>query len=126
MAQLELITRFGSGSTAPLDTDLAAAVHEVFVEEHPSLSESDYREHPNAWLSYGQPAEDKWTVYTVQVSRDGRVLFYKLADQDDADPEFEKSMVVGEVQALALFRLLAAGNVTALLAQSWQEGRSDA
>lgn len=123
MAQLELITRFGSGNTAPLDADLAAAVHEVFVEEHPSLSEADYREHPNAWLSYGQPAEDKWTVHTVQVSRDGHALFYKLADQDDSDPEFEKSMIVGEEQALALFRLLAAGNVTALLAQSWHEGR---
>ena len=123
MAQLELITRFGSGNTAPLDADLAAAVHEVFVGDHPSMSEADYREHPHAWLNYGQPAEDKWTVPTVPVSRYGRASFYKLADQDDAEPEFERSMIVGEGQALALFRLLASGNVTALLSHSWHESR---
>jgi hypothetical protein len=127
MADLELITRFGAGNTSPMEADLAAALHEVFVEVHPELHEADYIEHPNAWLSYGFPTDAKWTVYKLELSRDRKAVLSKMADQDDAEPEFVKHMVeLSEDQALHLWRTLARRDLPSLLAEPWLTIEGDA
>lgn len=127
MAQLELITRFRTGCTQPTESELTSAIREIFVEDNPALNESDYREHPNAWLSYGHQSGERWCVYTLEVHRDRSALLYKLADQDDSVPEFELTMAgLDEAHALRLWRLLADMNVASLLAEPWQPKASDA
>ena len=49
MSSVTLTTRYGRGNAQPSDLDLEGALREVYVEDHPSLTEADYEEHPNAW-----------------------------------------------------------------------------
>ena len=124
MADFELITRFSAGKTMPGDRDLVAAAHEVFVEDHPSLAEGDYAEHPNAWLSYGLANGDKWTTHTVYLSRDRTATYERFADQDDSEPEFTGSISeLTEARAIRLWRLLAAKNLPELRAVTWRTNR---
>ena len=120
MATVQLTSRFGAGTTDPSSGDLKQALRELYVEDHPSLVEGDYEEHPNAWLEYGYENGDKWTVYTVDVYRGGTVIFSRFDDQDDLDPEFEKRMTgVSQERALELWKALASGDIDSLLAKSW-------
>jgi len=112
MAEVELITRFGGGTTGPSLDDLKEALRELYIENHPSLVEADYEEHPNAWLNYGYENGNKWTVYTLDIYRDGMVIFSKRDDQDDLAPAFEKRMTrVSQEGALELWKALASGNI---------------
>lgn len=60
MAAVTLIARFGNSFTDPSSDDLRQALRELYVEDHPSLVEGDYEEHPNTWLEYGYENGDKW------------------------------------------------------------------
>jgi hypothetical protein len=118
---VDLNTRFGGGDRNPSETQLKEAIREVFHEDHPDLIEGDYLEHPNAWLSYGSQSGDKWTVYTLDLYRNGSMMFSKLADQDDLEPEFERTKAhLTEDEALRLWRLLASGDLNALLKEDWR------
>ena len=120
MAEVDLITRFGGGTTDPSLDDLKAALRELYIEDHPSLVEGDYEEHPNAWLHYGYENGNKWTVYTLDIYRGGMVIFSKRYDQDDLAPEFEKRMTgVSQESALGLWKALASGNIDTLMAEPW-------
>jgi hypothetical protein len=117
---VDLITRFGGGGRNPSDTDLIAAIREVFHEDHPILVEGDYAEHPNSWLTYGFQDDDKWTVYVLDLYRKGQLVFSCYHDQDDVDPAFERTMAcVTEHEALRLWRLLAAGKIELLTREPW-------
>ena len=117
---VDLNTRFGGGGRNPSDSELRAAIREVFHEDHPSLVEGHYAEHPNAWLTYGFQADDKWTVYVLDLYRNGQLVFSCFLDQDDLDPEFERTMdCVTEQEALRLWRLLAAGKIELLTREAW-------
>ena len=48
------------------------------------MSESDYAEHPNAWLTRGS---DDGPMFVIDAYRTGDVILSKYADQDDAEPE---------------------------------------
>lgn len=120
MAAVTLTGRFGGGTTDPSLEDLKEALREVYVEDHTSLVEADYEEHPNAWLEYGYENGDKWTVYTLDVCRSGTVIFSKFDDQDDLDPEFEKRMTgVSQERALELWRTLASSDIDSLMTEPW-------
>jgi hypothetical protein len=120
MSSVTLTTRYGHSHKQPLDADLEAALKDVYVENHPSLTEADYEEHPNAWLIYGEQNGEKWTIHTLDVYRGGTVIYSKMDDQDDDDPEFEKEMNgVSLEHALGLWRLLAQGKTTVLVAEHW-------
>lgn len=120
MSNVTLTTRYGHGNEQPSDADLEATLREVYFENHPSLTEGDYEEHPNAWLVYGEQNGEKWTVYTLDVYRGGMIIYSKMDDQDDDDPEFEKEMKgVSLERALGMWRLLAQGKTTVLLAEQW-------
>jgi hypothetical protein len=120
MATFELIRRFGSGSTMPSELDLVAAAHEVLAEDNPACTESDYREHPSAWLTYGYQDGEKWVVHMLELDRTGTMRYLKMADQDDAEPEFEKVLLrVAEDCAVRLWRLLLAKNLQEVMSQPW-------
>jgi hypothetical protein len=116
---VDLNTRFGGGGRNPSDNDMEAAIREVFHEDHPSLVEGHYAEHPNSWLSFGIQAGEKWTVYLLDLYRGGCLAFSKFEDQDDAEPVFERSKHVTEQEALRLWRLLASGDIESLMREDW-------
>ena len=118
---VDLNTRYGGGGRNPSEKDMAEAIREVFHEDHPSLVEGDYAEHPSSWLSLGFQAGDKWTVHVLDLYRSGRLIFSKFDDQDDAEPAFERTMTgVAEPEALRLWSLLASGNIEALVREDWE------
>lgn len=120
MAEVYLIRRFGGGTTNPSLDDLKEALRELYIENHPSLVEGDYEEHPNAWLNYGYENGNKWTVYTLDIYRGGTVIFSKRDDQDDLAPGFERRMIgVSQEGALELWKALASGNIDTLMAEPW-------
>ncbi len=119
-SSVRLTTRYGHGCETPSELQLRDALAELFHETHADLTEADYAEHPSTWLDFGQKACDAWTVFTLRIyrsgTRSGTVVFTKMADQDDDDPEFEhKLQFVTEGQALALWRYLAQGKTDVVL-----------
>ncbi|MEA2707515.1 MAG: hypothetical protein QOF78_116 [Phycisphaerales bacterium] len=124
MPTVTLIARFGDGTDDPSPADMERAIHEVFVETNPACSEADYAEHPNAWLNYGEPAGEGWSVTTLDLYRTGEMRFTRYADQDDAEPEFELTKQVGREEAVRLWLLLHAGNIAALRGESWCSARA--
>ena len=120
MPSLILTSRFGHGTSSPSEHDLIQALKELYVENHPSLVEADYEEHPNTWLTYGYENGEKWTVYTLDIYRDGTLAFSKMDDQDDDDPEFVKTMNnVKQERAFQLWKMLSNGNVDMLMKEEW-------
>jgi len=104
----------------PTDEDLSKAIVELFHEDQPGMSDSDYSEHPSAWLTYGHENGDKWTIYTMDIYRSGYVLFSKHEDQDDDDPAFEKKMEkVSEKTAIGLFNLLKNKKIEEIVELEW-------
>jgi hypothetical protein len=73
------------------------------------MTESDYAEHPNAWLRYGF---DEGPVLVIDVYRKGTVIFSKYADQDDVEPLTEYTMQNVERESLlSLWKWLANGEI---------------
>jgi len=108
----------------PSELDLVAAAHEVLVEDNPACTESDYKEHPSARLSYGYPDGEKWVVHMLELDRTGTMRYFKMADQDDAEPEFERILPrVAEDSAVRLWRLLLAKNLEEVMSQPWSVQR---
>src|SRR4051794_21232991 len=120
MPTVTLIARFGNGTDEPSPADLEGAIREVFEETNPACSEADYAEHPNAWLNYGEPAGEGWSVTTLDLYRSGEMRFTRYADQDDAEPEFELTKQVGLGEALRLWLLLRAGKLAELRGEPWR------
>jgi hypothetical protein len=115
-----LTTRFGSGGQNPSPTDLESALRELYEEVNPDCTESDYREHPNAWLDFGFQNGEKWSVCTLDVYRSGTILFTRWDDQDDDDPEFEKKIEsVPFDKACALWNMLARGDIDGINNEDW-------
>jgi hypothetical protein len=120
LAEVDLITRFGGGTADSSLDDLKEALRELYIENHPSLVEEDYKEHPNTWLNYGYENGNKWIVYTLDIYRGGMVIFSKRDDQDNLAPEFEKRMTgVSQESALELWKALASGNIDTLMVEPW-------
>lgn len=112
----QLNTRFGAGGQNPSKEEMVAAIREIFIEDNPNCTESDYAEHPETFLSYGHdnPGEDEyiWTEYTVSIYRDKTGKFTKYRDQDDDEPEFEYSITgLSQDTAIGLWSMLADGKV---------------
>lgn len=115
-----LYTRFGGGGSNPSEREMRDAIREIFHEDHPSLVEGDYAEHPSSWLTFEVQNGDKWTVHTLDLYRNGSLIFSKYDDQDDATPQFERTKTnVSEQEALRLWLLLASGNFVALEGEHW-------
>ncbi len=75
---VDLTTRFGGGGRNPSDADMTEAIREVFHENHPSLVEGDYAEHPNSWLSFGAQVGDKWTIHSLDLYRWRAIGFFQV------------------------------------------------
>lgn len=110
--------RYGGDIRAPTSDQLRSALAEVYNENHPSMTEWDYAEHPNAWLRYGF---DDGPMYVLNVYRSGAVYFAQWADSDyenELAPEAEK-INVSEREAHRLWELLAAGEIGEVKGWGW-------
>jgi hypothetical protein len=115
---LILTRRYGGDVRQPTVGELRSALAEIYHENHAGLTESDYAEHPNAWLRFGF---DDGPMYVLDVYRGGRVHFSQWADPDYGD-ELEPEAIrsdVGEVEALLLWELLAAGEIDQIKGRGW-------
>jgi hypothetical protein len=113
-----LTTRYGADIREPTSDHLRSALAEVFHEDHPTMTEDDYAEHPNAWLRYGF---DDGPMYVLNVYRSRTVYFSQWADSDyenELEREAEK-INIAEREALSLCELLSAGKIDDVKAWGW-------
>ncbi|HCJ56250.1 MAG TPA: hypothetical protein DHV55_01820 [Clostridiaceae bacterium] len=116
LSSIILNTRFGDSKEKPTEEELLNAINEIYDENRHDLTEADYKEHPNAWLNYGYEDKDMWTVFTLDVYRNGTILFTKYKDQDDDEPEFEYTITnTNKDKAIELWKLLCNGNIDNVL-----------
>ncbi len=114
-----LVRRYGGDIRDPSPEQLALAIHEIYVEDLPGMTEADYEEHGAATLRHGF---DEGPVYDLCVSRGGTITLEEWADQDyetPLHPERQMRSVPPEM-ALNLWRLLAEGSLETVHAQSWE------
>lgn len=113
-----LTSRYGGDKSRPSADELAEALVEIYHEDHASMTEKDYAEHPNAWLRYGL---DGGPMYVLDVYREGRVHFSQWADQDyEAELAPETALIgVNEEEALHLWKLLANGEIDQIKQRAW-------
>jgi hypothetical protein len=115
---LILNTRYGNEIFNPTEGDITAALKEVYFENHPSLTEHDYAEHPNAFLRLGY---DDGPMYALDVYRKGAVLFGQWADADyerEIEPEKWLEGVTFE-KALSFWLMLAQNRPDSVAAEPW-------
>jgi hypothetical protein len=103
-----LTMRYGEDIRTPSESDLRRAVDELFNETIAGMLESDYAEHPNAWLRYG---DEEGPVFVADASRNRTVTLAKYADQDDVDAVTEATFNIDKERLLMLWRWLAAGEI---------------
>jgi len=113
-----LVLRFGKNVENPTREQLIEALSELYDDEKLSAIPKGIRdEHPSSWLSYGF---DDGPEYVVDVYDGGTVIFVKNADQDDAEPLWERKMKgVTKEEVLRLWTLLIAGEVAQLESEDW-------
>jgi hypothetical protein len=113
-----LSSRYGGDIRDPTGDQLRHALAELYHENHPSMTEADYAEHPNAWLRYGF---DDGPMYVLNVYRSRTVYFAQWSDPDyenELEPEAER-INVSESEALHLWELLAVGKIDEVKASAW-------
>lgn len=115
---LILSDRFGSDTRDPTESELEDALRSVYIEDHPQLSEADYKEHPGAFLRFGS---DEGPMFVVYVYRRGEIVLEQWADTD-----FEAELVaplylhrVSLEDALRLWNLAKDRNISSLREESW-------
>ena len=111
--------RFGGASVRqPTREQLEAALADLFdAQQLVAIPEGIRDEHPSSWLRYGF---DDGPEYCIDIYEGAFAIFSKNADQDDAEPLWERRMdAVTRAKALELWMLLAAGEIEQLEAQAW-------
>jgi len=104
-----LTRRYGEDVRQPSEDDLTQAVNELFNENYKAMTETDYAEHPNAWVRYGF---DEGPMFVIEANRDKTVTLLKYADQDDVEAiaKYTVRDKSGE-NILSLWKLLAKGEI---------------
>lgn len=113
-----LTSRYGGDIREPTVDQLRRALADVYHENHPSMTEGDYAQHPNAWLRYGF---DDGPMYVLNVYRSRTVYYSQWADPDyesELEPESER-INVSEPEAQRLWELLAVGKIDEIKASGW-------
>ena len=109
---LILTTRYGTDSTQPSAAQLRQAIDELFEEKTKGLTDSDYAEHPNAWLRSGT---DGGPMFVIDAYRTGTVILSKFADQDDDEPSQEATLSnMSREKILKLWTSLAIGDLRSI------------
>jgi hypothetical protein len=120
MARFVLLnSRWGDTIRSPSREDLERAIHEIFHEDLPELTDEDYAEHPNAGLVVGFE-EGEGPSTTLDIFRGGMV-FLTEAPEPDADPTRQMRLDrLDEAHALRLWLSLLAGRMAEVLQESWK------
>ena len=104
-----LVSRFGDLGDGTSEENIRRAVRQMYHEDHPSLHEGDYAEHPDAWVNYGF---DDGPVYTLTIRRFGELLLEKRLDQEDIDAtESFRAEKVDEETCCRICTQLVAGDL---------------
>lgn len=113
-----LTTRYGEDCTSPSAENRLAAIAELYHENLPDMNDSDYKEHPSAWLRIGY---DNGPMYVIHINRHGEATFEEWADQD-----FDKELApprrmagISEQLPFQLWAWLAEGNLESIRSQPW-------
>jgi hypothetical protein len=110
-----LTRRYGADVRHPSHTQLLAAVNELYDENIAGMEESDYAEHPNAFLRSGT---DDGPMFVVDAYRSGTVILVKYADQDFGEPSHEVTLTnVRRETLLALWASLVSGDFGRILTE---------
>ena len=116
-----LTERYGAEVENPLEHDLRRAIDQLYVENLPGMTESDYKEHSAAWQRLGH---DAGPMYVLTMTRTGDATLEHWHDQD-YETEAAKPIQVEALtyqDAWPLWSEFASGNVefvrTRLLALS--------
>jgi hypothetical protein len=113
-----LTTRYGKDFRDPSEPQLREALTELFIENHPTLTENDYAEHPDAWLRLGK---DDGPLYVATITRDGLAVFEQWADAD-FETELKPAGCIGEVsidEAFEIWSLLRRADIESVMKQQW-------
>lgn len=105
--------RYGEETTMPTRDDISAAVKELYEEDLPGMTESDYEEHGAGSLRYGY---DEGPMYVLEITRRGTARLEEWADQDyetELCPMREVAALPQE-KAVQLWEHLAAGEIEAV------------
>jgi hypothetical protein len=117
-----LTSRYGGDTRDPSLDELRFALDEVYVENHPGMTLTDYEEHPSAFVRYGV---DAGPMYLLYVGRSGAVTLEQWVDQDYGD-ELAKPLTMEKVsreEALAMWSKLQSGQIEALRSDFKRQGR---
>src|SRR5262245_565961 len=110
--------RYGDDVRNPTFLELKAAVAELYHENLPGMTPEDYVEHGAGCLRYGF---DDGPMFTIDIARNGDVIFEEWADQDYETPlcPAREMYDVPESLALDLWRWLSEGQIDKVRSQSW-------
>ncbi len=118
-----LTTRAGGAVRNPIDGDLRRALDDVFGRS-PLAANAPPPEPASAWLLYELDTGER---LVLEVCHDGTVIFDQWADADykrELSPT-TRLLGVSFSHALALWRALRAGDVSAVRAEGWEADAND-
>jgi len=97
----------------PTHDEILAAVKELYEENIPGMTESDYEEHGAGSLRYGY---DEGPMYVLEITRHGTARLKKWADQDYETELYtmREVKVLPQEKAVLLWETLAAGEIEAI------------
>jgi hypothetical protein len=111
---LILTSRYGQEIENPPQEDLSRAIDELKSDISTKTPGADDSDHESAWLSSETESGPK---FILSVERDGTVCFSKFMSPDADDPSEEITKKVSLEKALALWLLLAKGNIEKIEAE---------
>lgn len=113
-----LTKRYGEDIRNPTAVDLEKAVAELYHENLPKMTQSDFEEHGAGFLRYGV---DDGPMMVIEIVRNGKVVLEEWADPDYATPlcAAREMNDVTENVALDLWRWLSEGLMDKVRSQAW-------
>jgi hypothetical protein len=109
-----LTSRYGKEIENPSQEDLSHAIDELKNDIPIKTPGADDSDHESAWLS---SETDDSPKFILSVERDGTVCLSKFMSPDADDPSEEITKKVSLEKALALWLLLAKGNIEKIEAE---------
>ena len=122
MFSLTLVTMYGHRECGPSETQLKAALDEVYSEKGTRSARRKSTHLPGAWLDFSGRHAKGWGDYVVEIFTNGTATFTGFEYWDQSKVKFEMHMGnVSKDKGLHLWRLLAVGQIPQLLGEPWRK-----